>query len=139
MADIPDGYEPAKFSPGFLHTAGPFYLKGSGARALVGLRIAAHHINYVEVAHGGVLATLADVALSWQVHIAETPRRAVVTNAMTTNFLGPAKLGDWLEAEARVDRLGRRLAHASGSIRRDGETIMTMSANYTVLRSKSDS
>ena len=136
MNDVPDGYRPAGFAIGFLDVAGPYYLKPEGKRTLVGLRVGEHHINYVKLAHGGVLTTLADVALSYQVHASETPKLMPVTNALTINFLAGAKLGDWLVADAQIDRMGKRIAYTSGQIRCGETVLMTMSAVFTILRPK---
>ena len=67
--DIPSGFVPAGFTPGFLDHGGPYYLGSAvdGVR-LVGLRIMPHHINYQDAAHGGVISTFADVALSHAVY-----------------------------------------------------------------------
>lgn len=133
--EIPDGFVPASFTPGFLDHGGPYFLKRDGARTLVGLRIAPHHNNYHDVAHGGVLTTLADVALSYQLYASADPPLPVATIALTTHFLGGAKLGDWLVAEATIDRIGGRTAHASGRVLRGEEVIATMTGAYTIRRS----
>lgn len=134
-ANPPHGFEPAGFSPGFLDHGGPYYLcaNESGSRT-VGLRIMPHHINYLDAAHGGVLTTLADVALSHAVYDAERPHPAVATISLTTNFLRGVKLGDWLECDVRIDRMGGRTAYTSGQILRDGDPVATMSGVFAVKR-----
>ena len=132
---IPDGFEPAGFSPGFLDHGGPYFLRRvDGASKIVGLRIEPHHINYQGAAHGGVLSTFADVALSHAVYDAERPRLAPSTIALTVNYLHAAKLGDWLEAHVRIDRLGGRTAYTSGEILRGGEPIATMTGVFAIKR-----
>ena len=133
-ANPPPGFVPAGFSPGFLDRGGPYWLKLGEAGTLVGLRIDEGHLNYQDAAHGGVLTTLADVALSYAIHVSETPAPGLATASLTVNFLGAARLGEWLEAEARIDRIGKRLAYTSGTIRRDGEAIATMTGVFSVIR-----
>lgn len=130
-ADPPPGFAPAGFSQGFLDHGGPYWIGGSAAAPLIGLRVAEHHLNYLDVAHGGVLSTLADVAMSYIVHASATPRLAVSTATLTVNFLAGVKLGDWLEASPRIDRMGRSLAHTGGEIRRGGEIVATMSGVFS--------
>ncbi len=96
---IPDGFERAKFSSPFLDMAGPYYERQGEECIIVATRINKGHINHIRVAHGGVLGTLADVALSYQVHRAEQPALPVATMNLNTNYLAAAKL----------DRLGRSL------------------------------
>jgi uncharacterized protein (TIGR00369 family) len=128
------GFEPAGFTPGFLDAGGPYLLKRVEGRTLVGVEIAAHHMNYRDAAHGGVLATLADVALSYQAYASEAPPVPVVTSSMTVNYLQPAKLGQWVVADAMIDRIGGRQAHVSGKIF-DGRTMLaTMSGVFTLMR-----
>ncbi|GAA4042694.1 PaaI family thioesterase [Parerythrobacter jejuensis] len=134
MSNPPDGFSAAQFDTTFLDLSGPYFLKEEAGHTLVGMRVAENHVNYLDIAHGGVLTTFADVGLSYQVHASETPRLAVVTNTLTTNFLAGAKLGDWLVAECRVDRIGKRIAYTSGSIRRGEDVIMTMTGVFTILR-----
>lgn len=134
-AALPSGFEPAGFTPGFLDHGGPYFLgpAGEGVR-VVGLLIRSHHINYRDAAHGGVISTFADVALSHAVYDAERPRLAPSTVTLTVNYLQGARLGDWLEARVRIDRLGGRTAYTSGAIRRGDEVIATMSGVFAVRR-----
>jgi acyl-coenzyme A thioesterase 13 len=127
----PLGFVPANFSPGFLDRGGPYWIGGSEAAPLIGLLIGEGHLNYLDVAHGGVMTTLADVAMSYAVHSSRTPRLAVSTATLTVNFLAGVRLGDWVGATPRIDRIGRNLAHTSGEIRRAGEVVATMSGVFT--------
>ena len=135
---VPDGFEPADFSPGFLDHGGPYFVGlVDGACARIGLRIEPHHINYQDAAHGGVISTYADVALSYAVYDAERPRLAPSTITLSVNYLHAARLGDWLEAEVRIDRIGGRTAYTSGTILRDGEPIATMTGVFAIKRKES--
>jgi acyl-coenzyme A thioesterase 13 len=131
---IPEGYRPSGFKGTYLAHVGPYYVKPTENGINVGLRITDTHINYVDIAHGGVLATLADVALSLQAHRAEDPPLNATTISLNTNFLGPAKLGDWLEAESQIDRMGKRVCYASGRIRSGDKVIMTMTGVFNIMR-----
>jgi acyl-coenzyme A thioesterase PaaI-like protein len=139
-AGIPAGFEPAGFTPGFLDHGGPYYLGAPVANVrvanvrVIGLLICPHHINYQDAAHGGVISTFADVALSHAVYDAERPRLAPSTVTLTVNYLTVARLGDWLEARVRIDRLGGRTAYTSGAIWRGDEQIATMSGVFAVRR-----
>jgi acyl-coenzyme A thioesterase PaaI-like protein len=132
---IPPSFEPAGFTPGFLDHGGPYYLGAQmeGVR-VVGLLICPHHINYRDTAHGGVISTFADVAMSHAVFDAERPRLAPSTATLTVNYLAGAKLGDWLEARVRIDRLGGRTAYTSGGIWRGEEQVATMSGAFAIRR-----
>lgn len=132
---IPEGFERADFTPGFLDHGGPYYLGAAldGVR-VVGLLVCPHHINYQEAAHGGVISTFADVALSHAVYDAERPRLAPSTVTLNVNYLAGARLGDWLEARVRIDRLGGRTGYTSGGIWRGEEQVATMSGVFAYRR-----
>lgn len=145
----PDGPEPgfhrAQFSSGFLDHGGPYYLaeKAEGQEGQegqegkprsLGLRIMAHHINYQSVAHGGAISTMADVALSHAVYDSMRPHPVVATISLTTNFLAPAQLGDWLVGEVAIDRIAGRTAFCSGRLVRGDTPIATISAVIAVRR-----
>ncbi|MFN4038320.1 MAG: PaaI family thioesterase [Erythrobacter sp.] len=132
---IPAGFERAEFTPGFLDHGGPYYLGGAvdGVRVM-GLLVMPHHINYQDAAHGGVISTFADVALSHAIYDAERPRLAPSTVTLTVNYLAGAKLGDWLEARVRIDRLGGRMGYSSGAIWRGTEQLATMSGVFAFRR-----
>lgn len=127
-----DGFQQAKFHGGYLNHVGPFYIRRLDGRYQVGLEVLETHVNYVDIAHGGVLTALADVALSYPVYRAEEPPRAVVTTSLTTNFLNAARLGDFLVADAWVDKLGKRSAHVHGHIGCGDTTIATMSGVFGI-------
>lgn len=130
---VPDGFIPADFTPGFLDISGPYFLQRKAGAAIIGCRMSAQHMNYVGVAHGGVLATLADIALSFQIYESADPKVPVSTVSMMTNFLSAAKLGEWVEASGTIDRIGRRLAYAHGSIRSGDRMLMTMSGVFSII------
>lgn len=134
MNNIPDGFKLADFSGGFLETNGPYYIKQKGRQWLIAQRVEKQHVNYLGIAHGGMLSTLADVALSYQPYVSELPYPSVTTTSLTTNFLLGAKLGDWIVGDAVIDRLSKRTAHVHGSITCGGEVLLTMSGVFGIYR-----
>jgi uncharacterized protein (TIGR00369 family) len=134
MAEIPEGFREAEFGGNFLLRNGPYYLKRSEDGWLVGQWVEERHVNYIGIAHGGMLSTLADVALSAQPFFSEQPNPAVTTTTLTTNFLAAAKLGDWLVADTRIGRMSKRTAHVYGAIYRGEEILVTMSGVFAVHR-----
>jgi acyl-coenzyme A thioesterase PaaI-like protein len=132
---IPQRFERADFTPGFLDHGGPYYLGEPYEDVrVVGLLICPHHINYQDAAHGGVISTFADVALSHAIYDAERPRLNPSTVTLTVNYLVGARLGNWLEARVRIDRLGGRMAYTSGAIWRGDEQIAAMSGVFAFKR-----
>src|SRR5947199_9584531 len=128
----PTGFEPLFRSSPFLETVGPLFYRRDPERGLViGLRIAEKHANARGFAHGGLLVTLADIALGYQTAFGQDPPAGLITANLTADFVGAAKIGDWVEAHVDVQRLGGRLAFANAYLVVDGERIVRASAVFT--------
>jgi uncharacterized protein (TIGR00369 family) len=74
--------------------------------------------NSFHDAHGGVVSTLADVALAVAAVTSDGAARGAVTVDLSLTFVGPGR--GRLVAEGRCLRAGRSLAFSEGEIR-DGE------------------
>ena len=98
---------------------------------MIGLRIAEKHANARGFAHGGLLVTLADIALGYQTAFGQDPPAGLITANLTADFAGAAKIGDWVEAHVDVQKLGGRLAFANAFLVVDGERIVRASAVFT--------
>lgn len=130
-AAIPDGFEPLEPSP-FGERVGPLYMNAGGAVPLLGLRVEPHHANRGGRVHGGVLMTLADVALSRAVRAQLPPGATMWTADLQIAFLQGAGEGEWVEARPTVDRLGRSLVHASCVIRAGERELAKALATFAV-------
>ncbi len=118
----PDLYEPLEPSP-FGELVGPLYMKPTDSGPVVGLRVRPEHANRAGRAHGGLLMSLADIAVSRAARATVPPGCAFATSSLQIAFLEAASEGEWLEAVPRIDRLGRTLIHTSCEIR-SGERIV---------------
>jgi uncharacterized protein (TIGR00369 family) len=77
------------------------------------MHIAQKHLNSRGICHGGVLATLADLALGYAMHAKSEGKASFVTAHLAVDYAGAATLGDWIEAQVEIQRLGTRLAFAN--------------------------
>ncbi|MEN3973616.1 PaaI family thioesterase [Emcibacter sp. SYSU 3D8] len=130
LIEIPPGFTPLRFRSAYLGFLGPFYEALRDGQAIVGLPLEEKHMNLRAMAHGGVLATLADVTLSFTLVTADTSLQAVSTVSLTTDFLGTAKLGNWVEGSGTIDRMGGNLAFVHGKITSNGVPVATMSGVF---------
>jgi acyl-coenzyme A thioesterase 13 len=113
--DVPVGFEPLtklRTSP-FLDHVGPFFFQWREKRLVLGLRIEGKHANARGTAHGGLLLTMADVGLGYQMAMSQDPPVKATTVSMSADFIGSAGIGDWLEAHVEMNQLGARLAFAN--------------------------
>lgn len=114
---IPDGFAPLFRTSPFLEATGPYYYRRDGERLIVGLRILEKHVNARGIAHGGLLLTLADIALGYSVAFRESPPAALITANLSADFAGSARIGDWVEAHVDIQKV-------------DGERILRVSAVF---------
>lgn len=90
---------PREFRPLFrtspvLDLIGPLYYRGEGVDLVIGLGVEAKHCNARGTVHGGILATLADVALGSTMAFSSTPPANLVTASLALDFAGTATIGD---------------------------------------------
>lgn len=129
----PEGYTPLDRSAPFWDLVGPFYQKECNGTRYLGLRVEEKHCNIRGVVQGGVICTLADVALGLNIAAALPEPAPIATVNLTTDYAGAGQLGDWLETRVDVQRTGRRLAFANAYIFVGEQRIARISGVFTVL------
>jgi acyl-CoA thioesterase len=93
-------------------------------RAVVGLKIAAHHLNSAKVCHGGFIFALADSALGFAScsHGTQT-----LAQHADIHWLMPGREGDVLTATAReVSKSGRTAVYDIAVTNQDGALVATV-------------
>ena len=111
--DPAQGYAALFRSSPFLDLTGPFYSKGKGQSLSIGLRVLDHHLNARGLVHGGVLLTMADIALGYAMATSGDAPVSAVTSQLSADFAGSARLGDWITSQADIQKVGRTLAFAN--------------------------
>ena len=92
--------------------------------ARVELLVQDQHLNGVGIAHGGVIFTIADLAMGLAAH---SHGRVAVTLSADISFFNPAQLGDRLIAEAEELALRRTVASYLVSVKNEsGELLASM-------------
>jgi uncharacterized protein (TIGR00369 family) len=141
QAGIPEGFElDPRFQPHtFSGLVGPFYSKRQGNDLSLGLRIEERHCNSRGTCHGGMLATLADVALGYACALATSTdgkRRNFVTVDLMLHYLASTQVGDWVQSEVRVLTPGSSTASATGHLLANGNPVVQISANFRIARTR---
>ena len=126
----PDGFRPLYRTSPLLDLLGPFYSRGEGGDLVLGVRVAEKHANARGFAHAGLLLALADVALGYAAEASEDPAVWLVTASLTADFVGSARVGDWVEARVDVQRVGRRMAFANCYLHAGEKRIVRASAVF---------
>ena len=137
MSDIPAGFVPIERRQGpFNALVGPLFQRREGERFIVGLRIEAKHTNSQGICHGGVLATLADLALGYAMIGKVEGDASFVTVNLSIDYAGSAMPGDWIESDVVVQRAGTRMAFCNGYLVVGDKRIVRMSAVFALAGNK---
>ena len=128
---IPHGFRTLTEATGFAAANGPWYEKIDGGRAIRGFRPGAAHANALGIVHGGMLAAFLDSAMGTAVWHA-LGRRAV-TLKLTIDYLGPGRLGDWLQAEGEVVGHDAQVAQVRGRLYGLRHEVLTGIGSFALL------
>jgi acyl-coenzyme A thioesterase 13 len=132
MGTVPQGFGPlARVSP-FIELIGPVFERRGEDGVSIGLSVATKHANRRGMCHGGVLASLADIALGYSVAASTGGKVTMVTASLTIDYAGSAKVGDWIESEVEVQHAGSRLAFANCYLVAAGKRVVRASAIFAV-------
>ena len=109
----------------FEMNSGPFYLgKGNNGETIVALEVSQSQCNSGLVAHGGLIMTLADLAVCHEA-VKNLGNLRALTVSLTANFLKPAKKGTILKAFPEVSHRTKRTWFAEAYILADDEKVFT--------------
>ncbi len=133
--DIPTGFQPIFRTSPVLDLIGPLHSHGAGESLVVGMRVEAKHCNGRGTVHGGMLATLADVALGYATAFSSDPPLGLVTASLNMDFAGSARIGEWLETRVEIQKKGSRLAFANCTILAGEQHVAHASAVFMVAGS----
>ena len=104
----------------------------------VRVELTMHHINPMQLVHGGLYSSMLDVALAMTGSYRPAPDPLIpgLTLSLTTHFLAPATLDDhFLIAEARRTGGGKSVFFADGAVRAPtGRIIATASGVFKPSR-----
>jgi len=133
MSNIPEGFTPIFRSSPYLDLIGPLYNLKSKEGLIVALRAEEKHCNARGTVHGGVFSTMADVALGYNAAFSGESPVPMVTASLTIDYVGSAKLGDWITVEVDVQKVGKTMAFANCYFMVDSKRIARASAVFNVI------
>ena len=116
----------------FLEHVGPIQVREGEDGPVFGLRAEQRHTNHRGTIQGGLLSTFADFALGRAIEAGAEDGKDRATVSLTVDFLRPAAAGDWIEARARVERVGGTLSFADVSLTVDEREIVRARAVWVV-------
>lgn len=115
MSDpIPNGFVPHSRRSPFTDPFEPLYARVSPDQYSLGTLLRDIHCNSRGLVHGGFIATLADNAMGltcgYDLGRAGKTVSAMVTVNLSVDYVGRAKVGDWLQTDSRIVKRGASLA-----------------------------
>jgi uncharacterized protein (TIGR00369 family) len=134
QATIPEGFSALEKRSGFLRNCGDFYVHEE--LPILAVRLESHHLNYVGIAHGGFLATVADSALGVVLRRLSVSQSPAITINLNVDYLGPVHEGDWLEAHVEVLKAGSTVTNASCLLKVGERLVLRASGVFTWWKGK---
>lgn len=130
--DAPAGFVPYHRPSRYLDLIGPLY-EAATDPAVVRLLIDGRHTNARGFLHAGVLVAVADSIMGHTIHRRSPGAPSLVTVSLTTEFLGSAEVGQWLEGRADVSRHGRRISFATCRFHTAERLVLTATGIFTTV------
>jgi uncharacterized protein (TIGR00369 family) len=121
--NAPPGFVRLAIAAGFAADFGPIYARREGERVWYGFRVADMHINRIALAHGGALATFADMQLAALMRAGRLQPKQSPTISLSLDFLSAAHAGDWVEGEIVLVKRTSRLAFSEAILNVDGAPV----------------
>ena len=139
MTHVPEGFQPHTRKSGFTAPWEPIYHRPHDNGISLGVHAREAHANSRGFVHGGLLSALCDNAmgLSCLPHLEDStlpPLKGLVTVNLNLDFLGSARVGQWLEFRAAVTRTGRSLSFAGATVLADGQPCARATGVFKVQR-----
>jgi uncharacterized protein (TIGR00369 family) len=133
IPDIPTGFEPlARRSP-LTEPWQPLYAKTTDKAVILGLRLATPHTNSRGLIHGGLIAALTDAAMGYSCAHRMGNKFSLVTVGLSVDFIGSAKIGEWLAIESDVIKTGSTICFAQCLVAADDSVIARANATFRVV------
>ncbi len=127
-ANAPNGFSPIIGPSEFSRLLGPIFQFDENPMCCRAIRIQPKHTNNAGIVHGGMLMSMADTVLGSSAR--EASGGPSVTIRMTTDFAGPARVGDWLVGTGNVSRTTRTLTFVEAELRVKHRLVMTASGVF---------
>jgi uncharacterized protein (TIGR00369 family) len=131
--DIPEGFERHFRQSPLTDPWEPLYSKRTDRAVIIGLRLNKPHTNGRGLIHGGLIAALADNAMGHSCAHVMGGASSLVTIGLAVDFVGTAKVGQWLAVEPEVIRTGSTICFAQCLIKADDAVIARANGTFRVV------
>jgi uncharacterized protein (TIGR00369 family) len=129
--EVPEGFVRYERTSPLTAPWEPIFCRMHERSLQLGLRVAEPHCNGRGIAHGGLIASLADNAMGFSLALALQASNAVTTH-LGVDYLRSVQRGQWLQFEPRVLRVGKKLGVVDALITADGEVVARANATFWI-------
>ena len=107
-------------------------------RIVIGLWLREAHTNSRGMAHGGLIAALADNAMGMSCSVVmqregREMQAKPVTVSLSIDYIGGARPGQWLTFDTQYVKTGKTLCFAQAFVTADGEVVARADARFRVM------
>ena len=131
--EIPADFEPHFRKSPFTDPWEPLYSRRTERGVTIGVRLASAHTNSRGLIHGGLIASLADNSMGYSCAQVMGWTTSFVTLSLSVDYVGSAKIGQWLAVECEVIKTGGTLCFAQSLIKADDAVIARANATFRVV------
>jgi uncharacterized protein (TIGR00369 family) len=145
VSAVPDGFLPHTRRSPLTDPWEPIFARVSESLVELAVELRDAHCNSRGFAHGGLMSALADnamglsaVAAAKASSVAANHRGigSAVTVSLNLDFIGSARVGQWLVVTPCVLRAGKSLAFVEGRVFADRQLVARASATFRLLEVK---
>ena len=135
---MPAGYQPHSRKSPLTDPWEPLFARETADTTQLALEIRDAHCNSRGFAHGGLIAALADNAMGLSAvrharKSAGAGNASAVTVSLTLDFIDTAGVGDWVEFQPMLLKVGRTLAFVDCRVVCGARLIARGSASFRML------
>ena len=133
---VPEGFERHTRHSGLTDPWQPIYARRSSRGVSLAIRASAVHANSRGFVHGGLITALADNAMGLSCGQEVDNTSSLVTVSLSMDFVGSAKIGQWLEIRSEVIKTGKTLCFASALVLADDSVCARASGVFKLVSGK---
>ena len=134
---VPNGFKLHERTSPLTTPWAPIYRKVSERSIYLGVYLREVHCNSRGLVHGGFIATLADNTMGYAAGQAMRTDGRVIKSLVTINlavdYLGSAKLGQWMSWEPELLKATRSIAFVEALVKADHKPVARVNATFKII------
>lgn len=133
----PNGFTPHFRKSSFTDPWEPLFSKSDENQVKLGVYLTEAHCNSRGLVHGGFISAIADNAMGLSCGVGlgileRTDVKGLVTVSLATDFVGMAKVGEWLETNSRIVKLTNSIGFMSCYIQTGENLVASSTATFKI-------